>query len=102
MTCRRWQLLQYTALLPRSSGQRASLTTLPHCWAHWAWALDLPHYTASLMGLGGSGSALVLCLSAGEWWAVGLLKYTTSLLGSSGQRISFCTLPHCLTARKHW
>ena len=30
-----------------------------------------------------------------ECWAVDLLQYTATLLGSSGQWISFSTMPHC-------
>ena len=119
-------LLQYTASLPRGSGQWTSCNTLPrylgaagsvppatHCLTAWGqWAVDHLQCTASMPGgsgqwtscnelphcLGALGNATpaIHCLTAWGHWAMQLLQYTAPMLGGSGHWTSCNTLPHCL------
>ena len=88
--------LSCTATLLRGSGQRNSCNALPQ-----AVAVQLLHYTASLLGgsgqchswntlphcLGvvGSGTLAIHCLTAWGQWAVQLLQHTASLPVGNGQ-----------------
>ena len=75
------QLLQYTASLPRGSGQWNSCNELPH-----------------RLGAMGCATPAMRYLIAWGHWAVELLLCTATLLTGSGQWNSYNALPHCLGA----
>ena len=77
------QLLQRTASLPRGSGQWNSCNAVPHC-----------------LGVVGSGTAAMHCLTAWGQRAVEHLQCSASVPRGSGQCNSYKALRHCLGGQR--